>query len=247
MAVNDNSLRVPSSDPIPHRILVVDDDEDAVAIIQMFFAKRGYSIDVARDGHAALLLLKEHRHDLVLSDVMMPVMDGYRFCEHVRSDPDISLTPIILITAKSEPASKVLGLEKGADDYLVKPINLFELSARVEATLRNRKLREDLLNREKELDRIRTLEQTLAVISHHINNAIAPIYGRAQLTRPDDPVQVRKLVEAALDGCQRVTKTLRVLSQVIEAMKQPANAERFDLVDHSLKDIALHINAKVAE
>lgn len=247
MAVTESLHRLSNEIAPAHRILAADDDEDALGIIQMFFSKQGYELDVAHDGEQALALLRQRRHDLVLSDVMMPMLDGYRFCELVRADPEISMTPIILITAKDGSANRVLGFEKGADDYITKPFNLFELSARVASTLRNRELRAQLIERDKQLERIRTLEQTLAVISHHINNAIAPIYGRAQLTRPEDPEHARRLIAASVEGCRRVTKTLRVLSQVIQAMKQPDDPSHFDLVNSSLKDIVQHIEKKVSE
>jgi CheY-like chemotaxis protein len=248
MPISEPPFMLPSEtafDRSAHRILVVDDDEDTLSILEMFFSRQGYVLDHARDGEEALDLLRRHRHDLVISDVMMPVMDGLRFCECVRSDPEVRMTPIILVTAKSETAHKLLALEKGADDYVVKPVNLFELSARAASTLRQRKLRETVYAQEKELERVRTLERTLGVISHHINNAIAPIYGRAQMCEPRDADQSRKLVETCLESCRRVTRTLQVLGKVIAAMKDPSNPERYDLVERSMKEVAEHLDRKI--
>ncbi len=209
------------------RILIIEDDPDTVAILNMFFRKEGYNVDVAGDGEQGLEKLREHHHDLVLSDVMMPKMDGFKFCELVRSEPDLKMTPIVLVTAKSDPMDKIAGLEKGADDYLVKPYNLVELRVRVASMLKLKKLRSELIQKEKELERILTLEQTLVAISHHINNATAPIAGRAQICDPKDPDSVKKLIEASIDGCQKITETLDLLAQIIKMMKHAPDEGNF--------------------
>jgi len=204
------------------RILVMDDDDDTLAILRMVLKKEGYKVDLANDGVEGLKLLRDRHHDLVISDVMMPKLDGYRFVETVRQDPSIRATPVILITAKKETEDKVTGLQKGADDYITKPYNLVELRARIAGMLRLKDVRHELLEREKELERIRTLEQTLMTISHHINNAIAPISGRAQLCNPKDPATVEKLIEACNEGGRRIAETMALLEKVILEMKDPA-------------------------
>jgi CheY-like chemotaxis protein len=204
------------------RILVMDDDDDTLAILRMVLKKEGYKIDLATDGVEGLQLLRDRHHDLVISDVMMPKLDGYKFVETVRQDPSIRTTPIILITAKKETEDKVAGLEKGADDYITKPYNLVELRARIASMLRLKELRRELMEAEKELERIRTLEQTLMTISHHVNNAIAPISGRAQLCSPKDPSSVQKLIDACHEGSRRIAETMAMLEKVIAEMKDPS-------------------------
>lgn len=206
------------------KILIIEDDLDTVSILKMFFTKEGYEIDVANDGEEGFNLLKKVHHDLVLSDVMMPKMDGFRFCEMVRSEAEIKMTPIVLVTAKNDPGDKIVGLEKGADDYLTKPYNLVELRVRIASMLKLKKLRTELIQKEKELERIKTLEQTLVAISHHINNATAPIAGRAQICDLHDPESVKKLIEVSIDGCNKITNTIELLSQVIYAMKHSSHS-----------------------
>lgn len=208
---------------VPTKILIIEDDQDTVAILKMFFSKEGYDIDIAGDGQEGFDKLKKSHHDLVLSDVMMPKVDGFKFCEMVRSEPLLKMTPIVLVTAKNDPGDKIVGLEKGADDYLTKPYNLVELRVRIASMLKLKKLRGELILKEKELERIKTLEQTLIAISHHINNATAPIAGRAQICDVHDPDGVKKLVDVCIDGCRKITNTIELLSQVIKAMKQPSN------------------------
>ncbi len=238
--ISKPSARFIPKDPLPPhatRILIIEDDADAVAILKLFFTKHGYEMDIAQDGEEGLRLLKHRHHDLVLSDVMMPKMDGFKFCEQVRSDPEIEMTPIVLITAKNEMPDKIAGLEKGADDYLTKPYNLTELRARIVSMLKLKKLRAELILREKELERIKTLEQTLIAISHHINNATAPIQGRAQLCDPAKTESVKKLIEVCLIGCLKITKTINLLSQVITAMKEPSNKSSFDFTNTSVNEL----------
>lgn len=212
-----------SSHHAPTKILIIEDDQDTVMILKMFFSKEGYEIDVAGDGQEGLDKLRKNHHDLVLSDVMMPNMDGFTFCEMVRSDPQLKMTPIVLVTAKNDPSDKILGLEKGADDYLTKPYNLVELRVRIASMLKLKKLRTELIRKEKELERVKTLEQTLIAISHHINNATAPIAGRAQICDIHDTDSVTKLVEVCISGCRKITNTIELLSQVIKAMKHSSN------------------------
>lgn len=222
------------------QLLVIDDDDDSLSILKMVFKKEGYQVDLANDGLEGLKLLKAKHHDVVISDVMMPKMDGYKFCEEVRSDPAIQSTPIILITAKKETIDKITGLEKGADDYVTKPYNLIELRARILAMLRMKRLRDELTAQQKELERIKTLEETLLAISHNINNAIAPIFGRAQICSPDDTESVEKLVEASLEGCRKVKETMELLEKVIGAMKNSSNQSQF----LSIQELLAHLREK---
>ncbi|MEA1974790.1 MAG: response regulator YycF [Bacillota bacterium] len=115
------------------KILVVDDEEAILDIIKFNLVKEGYSVAVARDGDEALSKTYTVEPDLVLLDVMLPKMNGYKVCEKIREGYNM---PIIMLTAKEDEADKVLGLELGADDYITKPFGVRELLARVKANLR---------------------------------------------------------------------------------------------------------------
>ncbi|MBQ2695762.1 MAG: response regulator transcription factor [Clostridia bacterium] len=115
------------------RILVVDDDRNICELIRLYLEKEGFSVTLAYDGQAALSLFKESTPSIVLLDVMLPKMDGFQVCREIRR---ISNIPIIMLTAKGETFDKVLGLELGADDYMVKPFENKELVARIKAALR---------------------------------------------------------------------------------------------------------------
>ncbi|MBQ5782785.1 MAG: response regulator transcription factor [Oscillospiraceae bacterium] len=115
------------------RILIVDDDRNICELLRLYLEKEGYETLLAHDGEAAITIHDENEVDLVLLDVMMPRVDGWEACRRIRAKKD---TPIIMLTAKGETFDKVLGLELGADDYIVKPFDTKEVVARIKAVLR---------------------------------------------------------------------------------------------------------------
>ena len=115
------------------KILVIDDDSSISETIKNYFETEGYEVKVASDGSEGINFFKMYEPDIVLLDIMLPKKDGWQVCREIR---EISSRPIIMISAKSDVFDKVLGLELGADDYLVKPFDIKELSARVKAVLR---------------------------------------------------------------------------------------------------------------
>ena len=118
------------------RILVVDDDREIVRLVRAYLEQAGYQVLVAYDGDTALHLLRRERPDLAILDLMLPDRDGWDVTRIVRSDASLSTTPIIMLTARVEDHDKIVGLELGADDYVVKPFNPREVVARVRAVLR---------------------------------------------------------------------------------------------------------------
>ena len=118
---------------VNEKILVVDDDKNICELLRLYLVKEGFDVSLAHDGNAALAEFERIAPDLVLLDVMMPGMDGWEVCRKIRAN---SKTPIIMLTAKGETYDKVLGLELGADDYIVKPFDAKEVTARIKAVLR---------------------------------------------------------------------------------------------------------------
>jgi CheY-like chemotaxis protein/KaiC/GvpD/RAD55 family RecA-like ATPase len=122
----------------PVKILIADDEPDIALILKTTLMRNGYTVVVAADGEEALEKARAERPGLLLLDLMMPKKDGYQVCRTLREDPQFSLLPIIMLTAKGEAADRVLGFDVGADDYIVKPFDRDELVARVRAILRRR-------------------------------------------------------------------------------------------------------------
>lgn len=115
------------------KILIVDDDENIAELISLYLTKECFDTKMVHDGEQAILAFDSYRPNLILLDLMLPGIDGYQVCREIRAS---SNTPVIMLSAKGEVFDKVLGLELGADDYIIKPFDSKELVARVKAVLR---------------------------------------------------------------------------------------------------------------
>ena len=114
-------------------VLIIEDDKNIAELLQLYLEKEGYAVSIAPDGGQGLAKFRSESPDLVLLDLMMPVMDGWTVCKTIRAESQV---PIIMLTAKSETDDKVAGLRSGADDYITKPFEMKEVLARIEAVLR---------------------------------------------------------------------------------------------------------------
>ena len=125
-------------------ILVVEDDHNISDLIQMYLVKEGFDVRLAADGGKALEEFGRQVPDLILLDIMLPVMDGWAVCARIR---EVSKVPIIMLTAKGEVTDRIHGLEMGADDYIIKPFEMKELIARINAVLRRTEIPVDTSKR----------------------------------------------------------------------------------------------------
>lgn len=116
-----------------YKILIVDDDENICELLRLYLKKDGFETIVANDGRQAVEYAKMHNPDLILLDIMLPLLDGWQVCREIRKSSEV---PIIMLTAKGETFDKILGLELGADDYITKPFETKEVVARIKAVLR---------------------------------------------------------------------------------------------------------------
>ncbi|MBP3729376.1 MAG: response regulator transcription factor [Lachnospiraceae bacterium] len=121
------------------KVLIVDDDTNIAELISLYLTRECYETAMAHDGNAALELWRSFSPDLILLDIMLPGMDGYQICREIRSKSNV---PIMMLSAKGEVFDKVLGLELGADDYMIKPFDNKEMVARVKAILRRSQKKE---------------------------------------------------------------------------------------------------------
>lgn len=134
---NVSNPRISRRIGVPMKILVVDDEKSLVKGIKFNLENEGYQVESCYDGKGAVEAAQSGDYDLIILDLMMPEMDGLTACQQIRM---FSTVPIIMLTARSEDADKLLGFESGADDYLTKPFNILELKARIRALLRRSSL-----------------------------------------------------------------------------------------------------------
>ncbi|ACI22151.1 response regulator [Thermodesulfovibrio yellowstonii] len=154
-------------------ILIVDDNIDTVELLRKRLKAEGYNTEEAYDGEEALKKVYEVYPDLIILDVMMPKMDGYEVCQRLKTDDRTKFIPIIMLTAKSDVESKVKGFDIGADDYVPKPFDYRELSARVRSLITRKETAEKVIEEEK-TESVRKLIDSL---SHEIRNPIVSIAG----------------------------------------------------------------------
>jgi two-component system, OmpR family, response regulator VicR len=153
-------------------ILLADDDELIVDVLRRQLEREGYAVIVTNDGLSALELARTRKPDLILLDVMMPRMQGWEVCREVRRE---SAVPILMLTARGEEMDRVLGLELGADDYIVKPFSFRELLARVRANLRRMTLSVPGAALEEHDDLIRLSNLTVDRRRHRVTHAGQPV------------------------------------------------------------------------
>lgn len=122
---------------MPESILIVEDEVSLQETLAYNLSKQGYKIETASDGQSALQIARSLKPDLILLDIMLPILDGFEVCRILRQETNV---PILMLTAKDEEIERVIGLEMGADDYLTKPFSMRELQARVKALLRRVRL-----------------------------------------------------------------------------------------------------------
>ncbi|MCP4202562.1 MAG: response regulator [bacterium] len=190
-------------------VLVVDDNADLRAYLASELS-REYRVETAGDGVEGLKKALHLRPQLVISDVMMPVMNGYELCRRLRAEPMLKATPIILVTAKAGSEAVVEGLEIGADDYVTKPFSMEELEARIAAQLRAKNMESQLSERETRLAAIGHLTSTVV---HDLRNALTLIKGYSDLAhsiavgggQQDELVADIEQVQSATQRLQRMT------------------------------------------
>src|SRR5438309_412706 len=169
------------------RILVVDDQRPNVEMMAGVLKARGYTVFTAYDGQQALEQVRDVHPDLVVSDILMPNMDGYDLCRRLRGAPATALLPIVLVTSLDAQGERIKGLEAGADDFLSKPVNWEELFARVRSLLRIKALQDEL----------RALN---AALEERVRRQVAELEQLGRLKR----FFSRQVVEAIVAGGQEI-------------------------------------------
>ncbi|HUS14687.1 MAG TPA: hybrid sensor histidine kinase/response regulator [Chloroflexia bacterium] len=222
----------------PARILVVDDNEDNLALLVAMLQTHGYQAETAGTGRDALAAIATAPPSLVLLDVMLPDLDGHEVARRIKQDPALPFTPIILVTARSDPRDKIYGLEQGADDFLSKPVNRAELLARVQALLRLKQAQDDLLRQHDTLlalhNQLReseaTRENLVQMITHDLRGPLTGLLGALELIEDGSlgPVtaEQRHFLYQSLQNCDTLNAMVSDLLNVYQLEAGRASLER---------------------
>jgi len=198
------------------KILVVEDNPDLRAFIVSNLVET-YQVGQAENGRQGLDLARRMNPDLIISDVMMPEMDGYELCRKIRKDPFLSDIPIILVTSKSGGEAVEAGLEIGATDYVPKPFEMRELKARIAAHLKNRFLEKNISERE---TRLTAIGQMTSAVVHDLRNPLNTIMGFTQLAQQDSEALEEKEISKNLALVMKSSIQLnRMLAELLDFAK----------------------------
>lgn len=227
-------------------VLIVDDNIDTVELLRKRLKAEGYNTSEAYDGEEALKKVYETPPDIIILDVMMPKLDGYEVCSRLKSDERTKFIPIIMLTAKSDVESRVKGLDIGADDYVPKPFDYRELSARIRSLLTRKETAERVIEEEK-TESVRKLIDSL---SHEIRNPIVSIAGFAKKVYdnlpPGDPN--KPYLMTILQEAERLERLLReILNLKMIAVGFLENVDPQKIIDEVLEEFEKEIEDKTVE
>jgi len=226
------------------KILVVDDQESIRKLVSMHLRKRGYEVFSACDGHDGLEKALEHHPDIIVSDLMMPGMDGIELCKRVKADKEMRETFFIMLTAKGKIEDKVQGFDSGADDYMVKPFNHHELLARVDAAMRIRLLQKEL----RSLSDLK--DEFLGIAAHDMRTPLTVIKGWCDLFSDNLLGELTSEQREAIAGIgQQAALMLDLINDLLDVAKIETGKVQLSLSRCNVKSIIddyLHAQALVA-
>lgn len=225
-------------------ILIVDDEPIMLKFIVGIIRKAGYEVLTASDGEEGVEIAKKHKPDIILFDLMLPKLNGLEACKILKSDPDLGLTKVILLTAKTDEQSKITALSNGADDFLTKPFSSTEVLSRISNLLENRKLQENLVDSNDELkealvklkeaqnklihsEKINAIGNLSAGLLHEVNNplsyamtAIGFLKSSPAVSSDVDLTDIVKDIEEGMTRIKTIVSDLRAFAHPEEADKQ---------------------------
>ena len=212
------------------KILIVEDEEDSRFIYERLLKKHGYNVKTAENGDEALKIIDEYRPKVILADWTMPKLNGVELCNIVKNKEDYKLIYFILLTARTSLKDRVEGLDTGADDYLVKPIDNQELVARIRSGLRIHNLQNELRN----LEHDKAVVELACTIGHRINNPLSSL--KMSIENLKDEIHDKK--DELEEDLFVVDESLKRIQEFVKALQNLKSAE---ITDYALDNKMLKL------
>ena len=220
------------------KILIVDDEPINLEFFDVMLTKLGFQVEMAEDGEEALEKIKTGNPDLVILDNIMPKLSGWEVTRIIKNDEAFEKyrdVPIIMFSAMDDVKDKVEGFELGVEDYITKPFNFSEVFARIKAVLHSRELSKQVLQKERRLVQIDSLNQSLIYFTEHLENPVQELMKNAQNIDYCDPEESDRFVKLVIKECDEIMAALGGLRDEIEELK---NQDDTDTVrELSLQDL----------
>ena len=215
---------------IEDKILIVEDEEDSRFIYERLLTKSGYNIKTAENGDEALAIIDEFKPKVILADWTMPKLNGVELCNIIKQKDEYKLIYFILLTARTSLKDRVEGLDTGADDYLVKPIDNQELEARIRSGLRIHNLQNELKN----IEHSKAVVELACTIGHQINNPLSSL--KMSLDTLKDEIDLKK--ESVDEDLYVIEESLKRIQEFVKALQ---NLQSPEIMDYALDNKMLKI------
>lgn len=209
------------------RILIVDDEAINLDFFDVMLSRLGFEVERAVDGEDALEKVREFEPDLMLLDNIMPKLSGWEVTRTLKSGEeyaDYRTVPIIMFSAMDDVKDKIEGFELGIDDYITKPFNFSEVLARIRAVLRHRTLSKQVLDKERRISLIESLNQSLIYFTRHLKTPVIELQTQAQQLSPEDTVSVAEYLESVRKETGEVLAALEGLEDEIRGLEEADEA-----------------------
>jgi CheY-like chemotaxis protein/FtsZ-binding cell division protein ZapB len=211
------------------RILIVDDEQINLDFFEVMLTKLGFEVEKASDGEQALETVRETRPDLVVLDNIMPKLSGWEVTRILKQDDEYEEfrdIPIIMFSAMDDVKDKIEGFELGVEDYITKPFNFSEVLARIKAVLRNHELGQQVIQRERRLALLETLNKSLLYFATHLREPIRQILDVAESLDVKDPQKVSEFLELVQHEVESTRAALDGLEEEISELQKRGDALR---------------------
>jgi len=226
--------------PLKGKILIVDDEPINLDFFDVMLSRLGFQVDMAQDGEEALEMIQQDRPDLIILDNIMPKMTGWELTKILKKSKAYEAyrdIPIVMFSAMDAVKDKIEGFELGIEDYITKPFNFSEVLARIRAVLRNKELSTQVVNRERRIALIESLNQSLLYFTDHLKQPMDGLLAAAKVLETGDRGRVEQFRELVLKEGGQVLATLEGLREEIQDLKSEGDKIRLDEVSlHDLEE-----------